>query len=119
MNLDQNVLDRKTLEELYDLVEEGETNFVDELIETFLSDAPRLLREIKTSLRDVDREQLSRSVHTLKSSSAVVGALSLSSQCKYLEGAVHQAPISELSEQIAVLHDLYISTETALRKEKS
>ncbi len=119
MNLDQNVLDRKTLEGLYALVEEGEPNFVDELIETFLGDAPRLLLEIKTSLKDVDRERLSRSVHTLKSSSAAVGASSLSSQCQYLEGAAHRASISELSEQVAVLHDLYISTETALKKEKS
>ena len=77
------VLDKGTLEELKTLV--GGHEYLVELIEAFLDDAPQLVVDLQQSLKDHDATVLMRSAHSLKSNSADFGAISLNGLCKKLE----------------------------------
>jgi HPt (histidine-containing phosphotransfer) domain-containing protein len=55
------------------------------VIEAYLTDAPRLLRSVQEAVARADGEVLRKAAHSLKSSSATLGAQRLSSLCKELE----------------------------------
>jgi len=55
------------------------------LIDTYLRELPKLVNQLREALVSGDRETLHRAAHTLKSSSANMGALRLSRLCTELE----------------------------------
>ncbi|WP_313952130.1 response regulator [Accumulibacter sp.] len=59
--------------------------FADRLLDMFTSNASQLLAAIEQASESGDMTTLQRSAHTLKSSSATVGALALSEQARQLE----------------------------------
>jgi PAS domain S-box-containing protein len=59
--------------------------FLKEMIGTFLTDAPGLVSQIRTSLEHGDAPTLRRAAHSLKSNSADFGAQALSDMCRELE----------------------------------
>ncbi len=59
--------------------------FVDLLIETYLAEAPQHLDAIRHGVVHQDAKELKEAAHTLKSSSAQLGALNFSQFCKTLE----------------------------------
>jgi len=61
--------------------------FVRDLIETYLADAPVQLEGIEEAVAANDAEALIRPAHTLKSSSATVGAMQLAEASRALEMA--------------------------------
>ena len=60
-------------------------DFVRELVETFLSEAPRMLDELRGALAAGDAERFRRTAHSLKSNSNTFGALKLGAMAKGLE----------------------------------
>ena len=77
-------IDAATVARLLDSVG-GDASFVDELVDAYLGDAPTHLTAIGTAIAAGSAEDLVRPAHTLKSSSATVGALGLSSIARELE----------------------------------
>ncbi|MGB3534556.1 MAG: response regulator [Microcoleaceae cyanobacterium] len=73
--------------------------FVDMLIETYLGEAPQHLEAIRQSLTDQNAKQLKEAAHTLKSSSAQLGAMTFSQFCKTLEAMGRAALEGEDPEQ--------------------
>lgn len=65
----------------------GEPAVMQELIDTFLDEAPRLVHQLEGSLQASDRRLLNRIAHSLKSTSATFGANDLSRLCRDLEKA--------------------------------
>jgi HPt (histidine-containing phosphotransfer) domain-containing protein len=63
----------------------GDTDFLAELVQDYLSDSPQQLAAMETALVAGDGEGLRRAAHSLKSNSATFGAATLSSLCKELE----------------------------------
>jgi CheY-like chemotaxis protein/HPt (histidine-containing phosphotransfer) domain-containing protein len=63
----------------------GDSAYTDRLIGIFLRTTQRLLDELDESVADPDAERATRLVHSLKSSSATVGALELAELAKDLE----------------------------------
>ncbi len=59
--------------------------FVDTLIHDYLADAPQKVEEIKLAIETQDIMRLKEAAHTLKSSSAQLGAMTFSELCKELE----------------------------------
>ena len=59
--------------------------FADRILDMFTSNATQILEAIEAASASGDATTLQRSVHTLKSSSATVGALALSEQARQLE----------------------------------
>lgn len=78
------VLDVSVLEELADAVG-GDRPFVVDLVETFIADGEQQLTEIATALAAGDAAAVVRPAHTLKSSSATVGAPALAAAARAIE----------------------------------
>ncbi|MFN2243469.1 MAG: response regulator, partial [Anaerolineae bacterium] len=63
----------------------GDEAFLQEMFETFLSEAPSMLVEMHRALETGDTTTLRRAAHSLKSNSADFGATALSTLCRELE----------------------------------
>jgi len=81
---DTGAIDAKTFEELVSSTG-GDPAFVNELIDTYLGDAPPLFDQMRSALSSGDAETFRRAAHSLKSNSASLGALALSALAKELE----------------------------------
>ena len=77
-----NTIDGETFSALRDTTG-GE--FVRELIDTFLSEAPAMLADLRDSLASGDAERFRRAAHSLKSNGNTFGALALGALAKDLE----------------------------------
>ncbi len=78
------VLDPTALKNLQEMVG-GDAEFVVELIDTYLQDAPQMLKDMHQGLGGGDVPILLRAAHTLKSNGAEFGAQTLSALCQELE----------------------------------
>ena len=68
--------------------------FLRELVETYLDDAPKQIEQMRDGLAGADVELVNRSAHTLKSNSSSVGALVLSQMSRELEAKTQPAKTS-------------------------
>jgi CheY-like chemotaxis protein/HPt (histidine-containing phosphotransfer) domain-containing protein len=67
------------------LRELGGDEFLGEVIETFLEDAPALIATLRASLEKGDAEELRRAAHSLKSNGQTFGANDFAGLCRQLE----------------------------------
>ena len=59
--------------------------FVAELVNTFLEEAPGMLAELRKARADGNAERFRRAAHSLKSNANTFGAVSLAAQARELE----------------------------------
>lgn len=76
------VIDKPTFEELKEI---SGSDFINELIDAFLDDAPKMINEMQTALDTGDVESFRRNAHSLKSNANTFGALELGALAKELE----------------------------------
>lgn len=76
------IIDQAVFEELKDI--SGE-EFINELIDAFLEDAPSMIREMRQAVQSRDVESLRRNAHSLKSNANTFGATELGILAKELE----------------------------------
>lgn len=94
------VIDPITLDDLYAVAgEEAMTLWLD-LVNCYLADSPDLVQMLQTALEGEDRVSMRHIAHTLKSSSASIGALPLSRLCAQVEATDDTTPISQLDGQV-------------------
>ncbi|MDD5761541.1 MAG: response regulator [bacterium] len=79
-------IDRNVLDGIRALEGDGNRGLLERVINLYLTDAPRLVEGILSAAEKGDMESLLRAAHTLKSSSANVGATGLSELCRKVEG---------------------------------
>ncbi len=75
-------IDRATYEALK---ETTGADFVVELVDTFLAEAPRMLADLRASLAAGNADAFRRAAHSLKSNSNTFGALALGAMARALE----------------------------------
>jgi HPt (histidine-containing phosphotransfer) domain-containing protein len=63
----------------------GSAEIIAEIVEAFLQDTPELVAQMRAAVAARDPALLDRAAHTLKSSSATVGAMVLSARCRAIE----------------------------------
>ena len=99
------IIDRSVLKELYEIMED---DFVS-VIESYLKSAPGLMHAIRDAVKAGDMDDLVKAAHPLKSSSANVGAMELSTLARELEfkGREHE---------VAGLVDTYNRTAEIFRR---
>ncbi len=68
-----------------DLKDATGADFISELIDTFLDDAPSLIQQMQDALAKTDVDSFRRAAHSMKSNAATFGAMELSAQAKELE----------------------------------
>jgi HPt (histidine-containing phosphotransfer) domain-containing protein len=97
------------------LREVGDADFINELIDTFLEDAPRMLNELRLSLAEGNTERFRRTAHSLKSNSNTFGALVLADLAKELEFIGRDNQLDRVGDKLQELSMEYTRVETALR----
>ena len=101
-------LDAAALESLREL---GGEEFLSELIETFLSDAPALLATLRTAQ---ETEEVRRAAHTLKSNGQTFGAGGFAELCRELEERARSGELDGADELIDRIDRAYAALEEAL-----
>ncbi|MBI3151665.1 MAG: Hpt domain-containing protein [Chloroflexi bacterium] len=76
------VIDLKIFNNLRDAMG---ADFIGELIDTFLEDAPNQIAQMTHALAEKDAESFRRAAHTIKSNAATFGAAELSALARELE----------------------------------
>ena len=80
-------IDKPTFDELKQM--SGE-DFINELIDAFLDDAPKMIAELRRALTAKDVETFRRNAHSMKSNANTFGAVDLGVQAKELEMMARQ-----------------------------
>ena len=104
-------IDRETFSALRDTTG-GE--FVRELVDTFLTEAPSMLADLRESLASGDGDRFRRAAHSLKSNANTFGALALGTFAKELElGGIAQA-LARGPSPLADIEAEYLRVASAL-----
>ncbi|MEZ5824455.1 MAG: response regulator [Geminicoccaceae bacterium] len=113
---DDELFDARALEPLFEIEEAGAVGMVGRTIDKFLGYVPSVLAEIDTALAEGDTVTLRRHTHSLKSSSASVGAVALSRHAALIERLCEEnAGASELGSGVTRLHELFDASRVPLR----
>jgi HPt (histidine-containing phosphotransfer) domain-containing protein len=112
-------LDRSVLDSLKELQEEGDPDIIEEVGSLFLTHSPDKIAAIKKSTTSGDAKGLQIASHSLKSSSAYVGAMRLSAMSKSLEDMARSGSLEGASQKASVLEAEYERVKTALEAEIS
>jgi CheY-like chemotaxis protein len=107
-----------TLHEVASDIGGEDPEFLAELIDSYLDNARSLLQEIYTSFAEKNFEVMTRTVHTLKSSSSVIGADDLSNLCRGLETNLRNQNYEDLDIKISKIADEYSSVQYELERQK-
>jgi len=110
------VIDMEVVAALRDLCEEGEPSLLDELIEIFLDDTPRRLEDLVQAFEEGNAHALEAAAHSLKSSSANLGALVFSGLMRELETAGRNADLAQATQHVDQVKHEYSRVETELRR---
>ena len=106
------VLDPQVLAELKDIMEEDYLS----LLGTYLRNAPKLVGEVRAAIQKGDVEAMVIPVHSLKSSSANVGAIPLSELAREAEHGARAGDLAAASEAFQAVETAFKRVEVALRE---
>ncbi len=81
----KSAIDPKVLQSFREMVGEDGKAFLVEMIDCYLEDTPKLLKEINQAIIAANAPNLRRAAHTLKSSSITLGAKNLANLCQEIE----------------------------------
>jgi HPt (histidine-containing phosphotransfer) domain-containing protein len=101
-------------EALASLRELGGDEFLGEVIDAFLADAPNLIATLRSSLAARSSEELRRAAHTLKSNGATLGAAGFAELCRTLEQRAKDGELDGASELVDGIEQEYRPLEGAL-----
>ena len=105
------VIDASVLDELRSIL----GSEVDRLIEVFLDDTPRLIAALEGAATGPDYDMLRNAAHTLKSSSANLGAMSLSNAAKKVEIGARTQTLERPAVAVALIANEFARARQALR----
>ncbi|HID64148.1 MAG TPA: response regulator, partial [Anaerolineae bacterium] len=105
-------IDPTVLEEFRSMMGEA----APELIALFLDDALKLLVDLRETVAQGDAEGLQRAAHTLKSSGATLGAMTLSALCRELETMGRAGTLEGAAEKVAQVEAEYERVKAALEE---
>lgn len=97
------LIDKSTFNELKQI--SGE-DFINELIDAFLDDAPNMLGNMKTALEAKDVESFRRNAHSMKSNANTFGAMELGVLAKELEFMAKENNL-DVGNRLEVLSEAY------------
>ena len=98
----------------------GRPSILNKVINAYLDKSPSLIEDIKTGSADKNATLIKEAAHSLKSSSAYIGADGLSEKCKQLEACASREQVEDLDtlvQHIAVEFDKIVVILAELREE--
>ncbi len=90
------------------------TDFINELIDAFLDDAPTMIQNMYTALEKKDVESFRRNAHSLKSNANTFGATELGALAKELEFMAKENNL-EVGTRLEVLNEAFGKVSEELR----
>jgi PAS domain S-box-containing protein len=109
-------LDAGALQNLRNL---GGDDFLREVVEAFLTDAPALIASLRSSLDQQNGEELRRAAHTLKSNGATLGAEEFAELCRTVEQQVKAGRLDDLSQLVDRIEQEFPPLRDALNSLRS
>jgi HPt (histidine-containing phosphotransfer) domain-containing protein len=97
------LIDRATFDELQQM---SGADFINELIDAFLDDAPNMIQNMYAALDTKDLESFRRNAHSLKSNANTFGATELGSLAKELEMMAKENNL-EIGNRLEVLNESF------------
>jgi len=110
-------LDLAALRNLQSMVG-GEFEYLEELIDSFLEDAPKLIAELQRYVDEGDADGVRRIAHSLKSNGADFGATHFSELCKKLELSASTGNLNGVGKSMLMISNEYERVSTALSQIK-
>lgn len=96
-------LDAQALARLRELDPKGENQLLDRVLRAFETSVARLLPQLEAARTSGDRAGIRHVAHTLKSSSASIGALALSQHCATVEALIRENSSDDLQAPVTAL----------------
>ncbi|MEP7378047.1 MAG: Hpt domain-containing protein [Chloroflexota bacterium] len=115
MTDDLAVLDNSILDELRASVG-GDEEFVRDLVQTYLDEGPQHMEQIAAAAGSANAEAIVRPAHTLKSSSAALGAARMSAISKEIEFAGREGRVIDLTALADRAQQAWTDTVAALKE---
>ncbi len=106
------------LNQLYNVIGKDRPQMLVDLINTFLEDVPTRFSQIEQALQEKNLEGVHAMTHTLKSSSASLGALTFSRLCEQIEDAVQFENSEEVLQGYIHLQEEFSRVQQALEQYK-
>jgi CheY-like chemotaxis protein len=110
-------IDRKVLDTLRSLRRGGTTDLLHKVLHLYLHNAPQLLNTMRDAVAHSDALALQQAAHSLKSSSANVGALQLAAFSKAMEAFGKAQSMTQAVPLLATMEAEYAVVEAALQRE--
>jgi HPt (histidine-containing phosphotransfer) domain-containing protein len=110
----QSVIEREIKDKAKEWVDEYGEDFLVELIDVYLKDTPHRVTQLRQALDGGDNETFVREAHTLKSSSASVGAMRLSALAKEMESAGRSGRIATVAREVTRFEEEFALVKAAL-----
>ncbi|GMV60005.1 MAG: hypothetical protein AMXMBFR72_30980 [Betaproteobacteria bacterium] len=112
---DRDVLDGTVIERIRDMERRGAARLLERLIATYLGTAAKLVADTERALEQEDAAALRQAVHTLKSSSANLGAARLAQRCAELEALARAGRVLAARQDWPAARDEYRRVARALQ----
>ena len=111
------ILDPQVLNSLREFAGAKAQTIITQIIEQYLEDSPEKLQAIEAAATEQDAEALRKAAHSLRSSSANLGAITVAELCKTVENIARSGTTEGTSQTIKQLKTEYARLEVALQQE--
>ena len=112
MELDK--IEKEIADKAKDWIDDYGEDFLVELIDVYLDDTPVRLAQLRQALDGGDAETMTREAHTLKSSSANVGAMTLSALAQQVELAGRNGQTDSVAVEVGRMSAIFARVKTIL-----
>lgn len=112
-------LDKKALDQIRYLETQGQPSILNQVIDAYLEVCPAVLAALLVGVQSSNAEAIEFNAHSLKSSSASLGASDFSALCRQLEHAGRSGVLDETGNLMAKLQRQYPQVCDALSRERS
>ncbi len=107
--------DAPTLDsEIFQQFQEAMGEMTADILGVFFSETPKQLNALRLGLEKKDHEVLERTAHSLKSGSALLGAMRLSGLCKALELSVRESNLADAAELLRQIEKEYAAVQAGM-----
>lgn len=109
------IINPKAIDTIKGLQRPGKDDLLGKVVGVYFDKTPELIETMQQALRDDDLDAVAACAHSLKSSSAYLGADTLSARCRRIENAVKQSERTELTPLVEGMSEDYQQVAETLR----
>jgi|GEM_PF-3924267 len=110
-------LNKVTLDNIRSLQRKGAPNILEKIVSLYFENSNKILLEFEQAVETRDAKKIRSAAHSLKSSSANLGAENLAELCKEIENSGKNNHLDDIDVQYEQLKQLYDITCNALKME--